>query len=469
MTTENSKLSKAAINMRTALMRFGLGPKRGSKLVAANANSALEACLKELQNPQAVQIADTELMIKSDHHGGAMVPLTNENCAIFATRVLTRNAPAPSEVLLLERAGRTAKALEPEIGFVERLVHFWSNHFSVNYGKGFGVTTQAGHLERSVIRKHVLGKFSDMLKGVSTHVAMIYYLDNDRSVGPTSKVGIARKIGLNENLAREILELHTLGVRGGYTQTDVTNFAKIITGWNAAADGMFAYDPDAHEPGNFTVMGRNFVGNAQTMKQGLDVLDMLARHPATAQHIAFKLLVHFVTERPTPRMVNALASVFQKTGGDLKAVAEALLRMPESWTLPLNRLRLPQVWMLSIVRGAGTSKEAAMTTRNQWGHDVFLSSLNHIIWGRLTPDGYQEEDFRWLNPNAMRFRRDVAAHLMSYYPDTSSDSGLAIADALMPGMLSSATRKAIESWPAGPTQKGAALHTLFMSPEYLRR
>ena len=202
-------------------------------------------------------------------------------------------------------AARIEHARTTDAAFLERLVMFWSNHFCVNANKG-AVLGMAGAFEREAIRPHVLGRFADMLLAVEQHPAMLIYLDNQASTGPNSQVGRNRGRGLNENLAREILELHTLGVDGGYTQADVTNLARVITGWTVgqpnqpnAEHGRFHFAPARHEPGRHPVLGKRY-GDAG-VRAGEACLADLARHPSTARHIARKLAAHFVAETPPHR------------------------------------------------------------------------------------------------------------------------------------------------------------------------
>ena len=202
----------------------------------------------------------------------------------------------------------------------------------------------------------MLGKFSDMLVAVETHPAMLLYLDNARSIGPNSFAGIRRGKGLNENLAREIMELHTLGVRSGYTQADVTNFAKVITGWtivpprNPERGGEFIFNPRMHEPGPQTVIGRTFAEDG--FAQGRAVLEELASRPATANHIATKLARHFVADNPPPALVARLAQRFRDTHGDLMEVSKALVTAPESWAPP-SKLKMPGEWIIAALRATG--------------------------------------------------------------------------------------------------------------------
>ena len=234
--------------------------------------------------------------------------------------------PLRRQIFLDEAKARYRAAINAEIGLVERLVWFWSNHFCVS----FDTTVMAGAYEREAIRPHVLGRFADMLLAAESHPAMLVYLDNATSIGPGSVAGINNDRGLNENLAREILELHTLGVRTVYAQADVTNFAKVITGWtilppinNPDHGGEFVFNKRMHEPAPQTLIGNTYPDTG--LEQGRTVLADLARHPATARHIATKLARHFIADDPPPELVDLLTRRFLDTDGDLKEVTKALL------------------------------------------------------------------------------------------------------------------------------------------------
>ncbi len=219
-------------------------------------------------------------------------------------------------------ASRAATAAD--IGFVERLVWFWSNHFCISADN---IIAMVGPYEREAIRPHVLGRFADLLFAAESHPAMLFYLDNVQSMGVDSIAGINRDKGLNENLAREILELHTLGVRSGYSQTDVASFAKVLTGWTwiapiePAHGGEFIFAKRLHEPGEQIVLGKRYAEGAWIK---VAVLADLAHHPATAEHIAQKLARHFVAEEPPPALIDRLAKTFNDSEGDLKEVAKSL-------------------------------------------------------------------------------------------------------------------------------------------------
>lgn len=422
---------------RIAFMRFGLGPKPGwSARVGMEPNSALEACLSEIAVKDAIQVTDSRL------------PETAKECtAIWIT------------LRGLERGARLAKAMEPEVGFLERLALFWSNHFSVYQGK---VPATAGLMDRKVIRPLVLGKFRDMLKAVIEHPAMLVYLDNQVSVSPNTALHDKYGWSYNENLAREILELHTLGVGGGYEQADVTNFALILTGWTVAANGDFVFKPEYHDRNNapVTLMGKTY---AQPGKAQADaVLDDLANSRATAQHISYKLVRHFVTDDPPQDMVERLTQVFLDGDGDLRKLYQALLAEPYAWTAPMNRIRLPYVWYMSVLRAKGVTPEKAANL--EFGASVALAPMGHNIWQRLTPDGFPDDNYVWETPNAVRIRKDVARS-QSRFAGLKTPAVAALAQDLLPGAISAETLEAIRGFGSGDF----ALNVLFTCPEFLRR
>ena len=258
----------------------------------------------------------------------------NPNAAMAPAEAMRPNVPKPpppplniiQKTFRAEALARLQRGIIADCGFAERLVVFWSNHFCISANKGGPARMWAGSFEREAIRPYVLGRFGDMLKAVEQHPAMLFFLDNQQSLGPDSRAGKNRNRGLNENLAREILELHTLGVGGGYTQDDVTSLANIITGWTYAgrlgqfgAPGTFVFNANAHQPGAQRVMGKIY--DAAGVAQGEAVLADIARHPSTAKFIAGKFARHFVADDPPPALVARLADVFTRTDGDLKALA----------------------------------------------------------------------------------------------------------------------------------------------------
>src|SRR5215470_15853482 len=365
-----------------ALHRFGLPPKPGSTGSIGDARSAL---LTELDKPNAALIKNDDLLSSSEAARAAFDFRQERKAARLAANAQSEaekqqakeaassadKQPAqqnnaakpnpgpgvPQQIYLEESKARLEASLAADVGFVERLVWFWSNHFCISADKG-GVRPLCGAYEREAIRPHVTGKFSDMLLAVESHPAMLLYLDNARSIGPNSFAGLRRDKGLNENLAREILELHTLGVRAGYSQDDVTNFAKVITGWSIVPPrqstdrgGEFTFNSRMHEPGTHRVISYDYEDRG--FEQGRAVLLTLARTPATANHIAFKLASHFVADDPPRYLVAQLAAHFLDTKGDLKEVSKALITAPEAWDPAPTKLRRPSDWLVSSLRVCG--------------------------------------------------------------------------------------------------------------------
>ena len=259
------------------------------------------------------------------------------------------------ELFRHEAEARLRNQLQARVGFVERLVAFWSNHFAVSVAKSNELRVAAGPFEREAIRPNVLGKLGALLRAAESHPAMILYLDNQNSIGPDAAPGKFAGRGLNEDLAREILELHTLGVGSGYSQADVIELARILTGWSVAGPdseagqpGAFLFKPNWHEPGVRRFLGKTYAENG--VDQGHAALDDLVRHPATARHIATKLVRHFVADNPPADLVEALARRFLDSDGNLAVVASALVCDDRAWIAKPTKIRTPS--SLSLRRRA---------------------------------------------------------------------------------------------------------------------
>jgi uncharacterized protein (DUF1800 family) len=376
--------------------------------------------------------------------------------------------PAPPQLNVIQKTfraealARLQRASVTECGFGERLVVFWSNHFCISANKGGLARMWAGSFEREAIRPHVLGRFADMLKAVEQHPAMLFFLDNQQSLGPDSRAGINRQRGLNENLAREIMELHTLGVNGGYTQDDVTSLARIITGWTYAGrqgqlgvPGSFVFNANAHEPGAQRVLGK--VYDAGGLAQGEAVLADIARHPSTAKFIATKFVRHFVADDPSPALVARLEDVFIKTDGDLRLLANALVDADEAWTTPLSKMRSPYEYLVA------TGRILARVPEDPGRYLGGLNLLGQPLWSPAGPNGFPDTNAAWAAPEGMKLRLDIAAQASARLPDSIDPRQLlelAAADA-----ASEETRRTIER--AESRQQAMAL--LLMSPEFQRR
>jgi uncharacterized protein (DUF1800 family) len=466
-----------------ALHRFGFGPKAGS--IAALAPDPLGAMLADLDAPNAGQIVNSDLPTsgaenravyesnaerlaqqklerKRKEAASLENPGTDNAMAMEqkpdappAAAADPKSVPLPRQIFLNEAKARYRAAVNADIGLVERLVWFWSNHFCVNINS----TVMAGAYEREAIRPHVLGRFADMLLAAESHPAMLLYLDNAQSIGPNSVAGINRDRGLNENLAREILELHTLGVRTVYAQADVTNFAKVITGWtilptvdNPDHGGEFVFNKRLHEPAAQTLIGNTYPDTG--VEQGRRVLADLARHPATARHVAVKLARHFVADDPPPALVERLTERFLATDGDLKEVARTLVGAPESWSPEQAKIKRPGEWIVAERRATGTQGQIDRMTGAQ-------ALLGEPLWRPPAPKGFPDDNATWLDGLALRLD---SANVFAQRVGDNLDPQAVLETALGP-LASQETRLTV----ARAESKQQALALVMMAPEFQRR
>ena len=374
-------------------------------------------------------------------------------------------------------SARLQGALATPAPFVERLVHFWANHFALSVDKPVVAGLAAG-FEAEAIRPHVLGRFEDLLLAAERHPAMLLYLDQARSIGPDSPAALRangrgkseaqRRRGLNENLAREILELHTLGVRSGYGQADVTELARALTGWTIAgqdllrpgdpagpAPGGFQFQPALHEPGDRSLLGRPYPQAGEA--QGVAMLRDLAAAPATARHLATKLARHFAGDLPPPPLVTRLETAYLRSSGDLPAVYRVLVESPEPWAAQPLKFKTPWEWLLSSLRALGPG-EARSLQPMPW-----LAALGQPTWSPGSPAGWDDSAAAWAAPDALLRRVELAQRLAARASPTLDARTLA--PAVLPGTLSEATRTAVER----AESPISALALLLVSPEFLRR
>jgi uncharacterized protein (DUF1800 family) len=477
-----------------ALNRFGLGARRDGDLAAAAADPrgflraelaqpdtalleaadlppsaiALKRLFEENERRRVARLSTLRAEAARAEVGPTFPPLTEMEMVPTPAAMQPEKPkelpkpPLEQQVFRAEAAARLQRALVARPGFVERLVAFWTNHFCVSIVKGPLVRISAGAFERDAIRPHVLGRFADMLQAVESHPAMLFYLDNQLSIGPNSQAAQRNGRGLNENLAREILELHTLGVSGGYTQADVTSLARIITGWTFAGrlgqlgePGTFVFNANAHEPGPQTVLGR--VYDQADAAQGRAVLIDIARHPATAQHIAYKFARHFVADDPPASLAEKLAKTFRDTDGNLKALALALIDSPEAWNAPLTKMRSPLEFLYAAGRITGRMPEDP---------NPFLGALNILgmpLWGPPGPNGFPDAAAAWASPEGMKVRLEICVRIAERARDALNP--LDLLDEIAGAAASSDTRQAVAR--AESKQQGLAI--LLMSPEVQRR
>jgi uncharacterized protein (DUF1800 family) len=379
-------------------------------------------------------------------------------------------------------AARVEAAMTSDQPARERLVHFWSNHFTVSTTKPAAVALPPS-FERDAIRPHVGGRFADMLLASTKHPGMIVYLDNWLSVGPHSAAARAiadrplranqqRPTGINENLGREIMELHTLGVGGGYDQADVQALATIITGWSfdrarrpqlmsdepgtRSGEQLFKFMEAAHEPGPQTLLGRVYAQDG--VAQGEAALEDLARRPATARFVASKLCRHYIADDPPPDAVARVAGAFQRSGGDLRVTMETLVDCPQAWALPFAKFKQPEEYAVTLLRAANVQ---ALPDNAPIGALVAMGQRPYAAPG---PNGWADIADAWLTPDLVWKRLEFAQTFAARIARADVDP-LGVGDACLGPLLSDETKTAIQR--ASSPAQGLAI--LFAAPEMQRR
>lgn len=356
---------------------------------------------------------------------------------------------------------RTTTALTTEYPLQERLTRFWANHFTVSATKNI-VRPLVGAFEREAIRPYIFGKFEDLLLAVTSHPAMLLYLDNFQSIGPSSVSGRRRDKGLNENFAREILELHTLGVKGNYRQADVIALAKILTGWTISLPrhkngkiGEFRFIDRLHEPGSHKILGKKYAANG--IKQGIAVLKDLAHHPSTAHFIARKLARHFISDNPPEQVVTILAQEFIRSDGHLGKVIKKLISLPEVWHPNPGNVKTSEEFVISALRGLKvdrfTPKEIVES----------LYEMGQRTFEAPSPAGWPHEDEYWTGPGMLLKRIEWAQAVADRNQLTQSP--LDLAQNILGQNLSQQTYSAIKQ----ADSAGQAITLLLASPEFQRR
>jgi len=374
------------------------------------------------------------------------------------------------EAVQADITARLVTAVTTTRPFAERLALFWTNHFTVSMAKA-STRGLVGAFEREAIRPHIAGHFEELLGASTRHAAMLRYLDNALSAGPHSRLveRLARRAdpddrapritGLNENLAREILELHTLGVNGGYTQADVTAFAAVLTGWRAprlprGQEASF-FDAAWHEPGPKTVLGRSYAAGPDALDQ---VLRQLAQHTSTARFIATKLARHFVADDPPAALVDRLAGVYADTAGHLPSVYSALVRAPQSWTAQPTKLKTPEEFVVSTARVLRGGE--AFVSR---GRDAGIALMGQRVQAAPSPAGWPDRADDWLGPEAVWKRLEWSTRVGERL-GRQFDARALSRQTLGP-WLGENTARQLERAADGPQ----ALALLLMSPEFQRR
>jgi uncharacterized protein (DUF1800 family) len=485
-------VSSTSLQAAIAAHRFGLGEASLESTVRGDARAWLAAQIgpadaQAAPNGEALPTAAVGLRRHAE-----FVKLRRERREEMAANPLVGQQQFFNHlraIVVADMRAHMATAATTQRPFAERLAMFWANHFTVSVAKA-STRGLVGAFEREAIRPHIAGRFEDLLRAAVMHPAMLRYLDNERSAGPHSSVvqrrarladDTPRISGLNENLAREVLELHTLGAAaaraGVYTQADVTAFAAVLTGWRVPA---YAYSPEMaparraandiaplgdasptrfdaawHEPGVKTVLGQRIVEGADGLPQ---LLHALARHPATAAHIAHKLARHFVADEPPRALVDRLAQAFRSSDGDLRAVYRVLLDAPEAWAATPAKLKSPEEMVLSSVRMLNLGARAFERLP-----DAGMGQLGQSVQAAPSPAGWPDAAEEWLGPDAVWKRVEWVTRVADRV-GAQVDARALAASSLGP-LLSANTAQQIER--AADGQQALAL--LLLAPEFQRR
>ena len=470
MTSSSSPLLAAI-----AAHRFGLG-EADLAVVGSDARGWLAAQIGRADAPRGDGLFDTRRALEH-------VAAEREK------RQLARNPPPGTtaeqiiaghyrDLTIADARSRLATAAATTRPFAERLQWFWANHFTVSLAKG-SARGLAGAFERDAIRPNIAGRFETLLVASTTHPAMLRYLDNNQSAGPHSRVvelesrraarrgESPRVTGINENLAREVLELHTLGAEaaraGVYTQADVTAFAAVLSGWRVGQDAVWSgaepFDANWHEPGTKTVLGRSYGEGPEGLKQ---VLHDLARHPATARFVATKLARHFVADEPPPALVDRLVAVFLQTGGELAEVYRALIASDAAWSAQPAKLKTPEEFVVSTARVLGAGER--MFERADIANPAAgVAALGQRILGAPSPAGWSDRAEDWLGPDAVWKRVEWATRLAERAG--RNVDARSIAQKSLGPLLGAETAQQLERAADAPQ----ALALLLLAPEFQRR
>lgn len=472
-----------AIEAAIAMNRFGFGATAGEQAPAKPQDWLLEQLDKYDPNPAPIAASPDR------------AALSDQLAQVYQHRKEFREAKAKGDVstvppqfrpIAIRKTYNNAvdyrlrAAASSTASFPERLVSFWSNHFAVSVDNP-QVMQFAGDYEFSAIRPHIMGNFPELLAAAETHPAMLFFLNQTRSIGPHSQMASfaerrgRKKFGLNENLGRETMELHTLGVRTVYTQADVIEMSKAYTGLTVAGvpgsftrlmrnldttPGETIFVDQMHEPGTRTVIGKKYPQRGR--EQIAAILQDLGTHPATAHHVSFQLARHFVADEPPAPLVERMAADFMRTGGNLPSLYKVMVTSHEAWEQPFSKFKSPWEWVVSAVRLVGP--DWVPTARDGKAHvTAMLTQLGQAIWKPGSPAGFGDIEQDWAGSGALMQRVNMADRL-SRRVGNQVDAR-ALAEAALPGVLSDHTRESIAR-AADPAQ-GLAL--LLLSPEFLRR
>lgn len=449
-----------------AVTRFGMGARSGE---IEKASSDPKGWLEDqLSRTAHAQIKDAKLLTTKQAVNATLTHFQQVRTARQDAKknggdrtVLRALNKKHREGFVTDVVARNVHAVQTRYGFLERWVRFWSNHFTVSVRKP-ELLRIVGPYEQDAVRTHAFGSFEKLLTEAVLHPAMLIYLDNQKSFGPNTTIAKRRKLGLNENLAREILELHTVSVDGGYTQGDVEEFARALTGWTVGSPrlksrkvGETIFEERLHEPGDRTVLGITY--REAGAVQALAILKELARHPATAEHIATKLARHFIADDASERSIDKLTRTFRNTNGDLTEIARTLINLDEAWRDDARKFKTPEELLISSARIVGLPSVYGRGARQVY------RSLGQSPFTAQSPDGWADDAASWAGPDAIKKRLEWANRAARLSAADTAPLEF-IAEAVGP-LASERTLQAIEQ--AESRRQGLTL--ALMSPEFQRR
>jgi uncharacterized protein (DUF1800 family) len=444
-----------------AAIRFGTGlapdhpaPDRAGALLAS-----LQA---EAQSPFAIEPWDQRLT-RYRERDQLRRAARNRNAAaeeavLQADRALTRAS-------LSDLRATVARMVWAPTGFHARLAWFWANHFSAEGRRPTLTRARASYIE-DAITPHITGRFADMARAAILHPVMLVYLDQHRSVGPNSPAGTRRGQGLNENLAREVLELHMLGAGADYTQGDVTELARLLTGVTVNLEAGLVFDPNVAEPAIVTVLGQRFGGRVRTLAQVEAALEALATHPATARHIAQKLVRHFVSDTPDPALVAHVAAAFVSTDGNLPAVYAALLEHPSAWVPERRKMRGPLEWIAASLRAMAVPADVIMGLSGPDTRRLLMEPMAQMgeLWESVpSPAGHGADSAYWATPQRLAARITWAMAMAQEWPGARDPQ--AFLDTALADAASTPLRRAA----MGAESRVQAVGVILSSPDFNRR
>lgn len=448
-----------------ASVRFGLGGRPGE--IEHRAHDPKGSLLAELERPVTIPPQMLVLPGGTENYG-RFLEFRNYGSARAKKSADAKSRRKREQKVMrrefrtlygLAAGARTQAAISTATPFFERWAQFWCNHFSVSVQKAT-VSGLAAAYEIEAIRPNVLGRFDELLIATTRHPAMLIYLDNAQSAGPNSRIGQKRQAGLNENLAREVLELHTMGVNGGYSQRDVEALARMFTGWSIGGRrgqgqaGRFHFYDIMHEPGGQHLLKKRYGQNG--VSQGIAALETLARHPSTINHVCTKLARHFVADQPPASVVKKLAAIWHVTDGSLSALARALVTdIPEAWAR-LGKIRTPNELVIATMRATGAQASGARLVNA-------LDLLGQKPWNAPSPQGWPDRAADWITADQALRRVEYAAAVSGLIA-TRVRLRPTLEAALGP-LISDETLTAIRQ----AESKQTALTLLLAAPEFQRR